>query len=812
MILESHSHLIDELIPHFTANNFDYMFDMLLLKEPKWIQFLIKMEIERRTALCNRTIDFREKSDLPCESTFINKREHFLDEVSKEQLFALMAIYQDNFTIGIYEKIIESHETIKSQQKKKQTNKSKNTVPFVIPAIELGCILHRQNEQINYNLKVVIRQQLQPDAKGIMTETSINAGIIRLPLNHKFDLEKSLFIDFNYLGDIANKLDLTSLKKPVEYSVFQSKISKQYVVSRVNRITKGKDISNALYQLAQMCKQGYKTDFDKAYQAILGFALERIYLSQYPHLAIFINKKNKQYNCSHVLKSQRNNGIYNYLIDEERNSQIEGLLTPTRLNKLIENPNDNENKLIFCFAHKVKGHTLFYSATLKELKQNNHQGSFFGFAAQKPSWRVYQLHLHTIIHPKSYKNSVLPGQKEKFVAKTEACLAGFSHFIEIVDCTNVEAKKNYMHWSEKPNPNDLKNYGQPNITKVSTQLISMKYFNRVQESRYELHTLVKLEQGKLRVESVSEDISSKGFQVKLNNFVQFNPDDIIYVSLPRLQHLSNPVPLKDLPYKIVNVRNNGMILHLMASIDSDIHIGVEFIKKLIQNNQKVLNTTSEEENELKQLTDGLKNLLLKQPISLPFFIQKDEELAHLFAVATGKEKCKLSQLFTTNKDTFEQFNLENLFNDNDMNFNTDIVNEIKSMDASMNMTYYEVFLTVSHQPFKMEFYESSKVGEYQEQLKFIRHSKKQGQFIALKIYRGVAPRPDFSHIQKELQYLSFYDFKASQNLQKNLKLIFGVGEIMDITAEVEMRFVELSTNENLDSNSKTKQEPAAIGS
>lgn len=789
MILESHNTTIEQLIPLLDNENFDIIFGRLLEKESECIRFLVKMELHRRTAICVRKIDLTDQTELPCEAVVIGEFEHFIDEEHKKILLENWALY-NKYTIGIYEKVMDNHEYLQESGQDNAIVSEEKEHPFIVPSVILGTSFNRKNEQINFNLKILVSQDKQTDIKGIMTDLSLNAAIIRLPLKHGLNFKNDLFITFSVLNE---NWELDYLKQPVEYKVFNYKQCPQFVIVRLKRVTAGQSLSNDLYQLSQQCIKKDKIDFSDVYHSTLGLALERLYLTHFPHLAAFITCENAEYSIQYLLKSQRNNLLINYFTDENKVNQLESMLTTERINLIINEPTNLSHQLVFCFFHTVDDKKLYFSATLSELNDNQHTNLFFNFGAAKSSWRVIKLVYNKIKPIASFKSSVLPGQNEKLNGNIENSLSQLSEIIQLIDCTNEAGKDIYLQWPATAvmDVNELKVYGQPKLPHESLQLCAMQFFNRIQEDRYKLHTLIELTQNKLKVDSLSEDISSKGFQVVLNNFVQFNPDELIYISLPRLQYLSESVKLEEIPYKIVNIRNNGMVLHLMANVTHEPHVGVEFIKSLIASNKNKLVAVSEEESDAKQLTDALKNILLNHLVSLPFFIEKNADSGSFSMVGVSKEPCELTRLFAIEQSVPLSFDLEPLFIANKDDFEKYILSEIKMMDDSMDMSWYEIFISVNTQGHRLVCSAADKIGDFKAQLAFIREAKEQGQFIGLRIYRGVAVKADFNHIRKELKYLSFYDYKSSEALKHKLKFLSGVGDIIDVTLEIETRFPEL---------------------
>ncbi|MGL5391408.1 MAG: hypothetical protein ACRDA8_08570, partial [Shewanella sp.] len=60
-----------------------------------------------------------------------------------------------------------------------------------------------------------------------------------------------------------------------------------------------------------------------------------------------------------------------------------------------------------------------------------------------------------------------------------------------------------------------------------------------------------------------------------------------------------------------------------------------------------------------------------------------------------------------------------------------------------------------------------------------------------RIYRGAAEKPDMNYLRRELEYINIHANHKAKQLEDQLWRIIGVGELLDITQEVELRYPAL---------------------
>ncbi len=788
MSLDNHNALIEQLKPLLMEPNFQEIFQQLTADENNSTRFLLKMELNRLASPCTRIIDLRDKSELPCTEVMLGQQRHFLDEPAKHSLQAAMSLYRNKYTLGVYEYVINAHQ--QRRQKLRQVTQQPDGVepePFMVPGVVLGSYFNRAEERMNYSIRIAVSQPGRTEMPGITVDLSVGGARIRLAANHPFDLDKPLKVK---LLELSEEYYYPDLQLGVDYQIVDSQTNGEFIWLRLRRIGGTDALGEMLGNLIRGYKLRYKLDVNDVLVTASGLGFERHYLPHLPHLPLFLNQQSQS--ISHMLLSRDNQQIVHYFQDENDISQLPAMLTPARLSALVNHPENPDYGLFFSFTYNAQGSLYFYSATLAELKAKGMTSLFLGFASTKPSWRIFKLIPDKIYHAKGYRRATLPGDDAKYNPLVEQQLSQFSHMLQLIDLTNEDERASYKAWQDDSNANALKAFGQQRLTAHQIKPVSMQFSERRQEARFAFKTLVNVSQGALKATGITLDISGRGMQLTLDNPTEFATNKPIMISLPKLQTIAGKTQLDNLPYRLVRTRKNGVTLHLAAVMGHTPHVGVEFLNKLIAHNREKLEQLTENNSEIKELADGLKNILLRELHSVPYFVEKTTKSAQVACLGVSTEHDEISDIFAAGSSDTLQYNLAPLLKDGF--FKRDILEPIRQMKPQQDMDFIEVFIQLTRQSrgqFHLKCVPATELGDAQTKIAFINQSKLAGRFMALRIYRGATEKPDMGYLRRELEYINIHANHRAKQLEEQLWRIIGVGELLDITQEVELRYPAL---------------------
>ncbi|MGL5046048.1 MAG: PilZ domain-containing protein, partial [Shewanella sp.] len=397
-----------------------------------------------------------------------------------------------------------------------------------------------------------------------------------------------------------------------------------------------------------------------------------------------------------------------------------------------------------------------------------------------------------IDHDKGYRRATLPGDEAKFSPLVEQQLSHLSHVIQLIDISNEDIKGHYNAWQDNSNVNALKTFGQQRLTVNQIKLVSMGFSERRQEARFAFKTLVNVTQDKLKSSGMTLDISSRGMQLTLDNPADFSSNKPLLLSFPKLQTIAGKTQLDNLPYRLVRIRKNGVTLHLTAAMGHTPHVGVEFLNKLIAHNKEKLEQLTEKNSEIKEFAAGLKNILMHNLHSVPYFVEKTTKSAQVACLGVGTQQDEISDIFAAGTSDTLQYNLAPLLKDGF--FKRDILEPIRQMKPQQDMDFIEVFIQLIRQSRGKIFLKcilATEIDTVEAQITFINQSKSLGRFLALRIYRGATEKPDINYLRRELEYINIHASHKAKQLEEQLWRVIGVGELLDITQEVELRYPAL---------------------
>ncbi|QLE86359.1 PilZ domain-containing protein [Shewanella sp. Scap07] len=792
MSLEQHSALIEQLKPLLMETDFDELFERLTASESNSTRFLLKMELKRIAAACTRIIDLRDKSELPCFEVKMGKQTHFLDEPAKVKFDEAVALYQDNYTLGVYEQVLEAHKQRRLKLRNLNQSNDAGITPYVANGVVLGSFFNRSEERMNYAIRISVSQDGRNELSGVTADLSVGGARIRIPAAHQFVADKPIRVKLLGLSDEYYDKDL---QQGIDYQIVDSEKNPEHCWFRLKRLSGSEGLAKMLGNLIQGYKFRYKVDINDVLTAAIGLGFERHYLPHLPHLPLYVEQiEDSGFQITHKLLSRDNQAIQQAFQDENEISQLPSMLTPARLNRLLTKTDNPDHSLFFCFTFQTKGCIFFYSASLAELKQQNLLALFLGFGCTKSSWRVFKVAQHKIDHQKSYKSSMLPGDDSRYSSLVESQLQRFSHVLQLIDLTNEDQQASYQQWQQYSNEaaNALKPFGQPKCKANSIKLLSLQFTERRNEARFSFKTYVKVSQGKVVAEGFTQDISSKGLQLTVAEAANFDTTAPVMLSFPKLQSLAGKTKLSQLPYRLIRTRRNGVTMHLAAMMGHTPHVGVEFLNKLIIQNRDKLEKLTEANSDKKELSDGLKNLLMRQLGPVPYFIEKTAKSMQLTTIGLSQQRNEVSDIFAASAADTLQYNLEPLLSHNRLK--TDFIEPIRQMKPQHGLDYFEVFVQISRQSqgqIKAKCLQPHLIGDSDAQVHFIKQSQHLGRFMALRIYRGATGKPDLNYIRRELAYINVHAQHKAKELERRLWRIVGVGELLEITQEVQLRYPTL---------------------
>ena len=776
--------IIDQLVPIYKETNFDIIFQKITASESANTRFLIKMELNRRWASCVRIIDFRNDSP-NTQKYVIQGITHYLTQEDVKVLVDELKLYRNEYTMGVYEKVMDQHKQRKANQtvKDEQSSIEELIARYDIDTVNFASYFYRSEERMHYSSPATLFLET---GDSIPVKTSdLSCGGLRLLIDQEIDYVKRqpCWITFDGLQKVV--ADPTGRLERSPYVILnqENKNDKHWLI--VIKTEKDPTFTKLIDNFIQQNKLKYSVSVDNLLTTIETKGYEQFYMPRTTALPLFFDKSEIP-QLLFCLKSENNQGILEYWRDERNMDKLASLFTPQRFATLLKNPDEHYETYIYCFRHMVRSHIFFFSATLEELEQNNTKQLFFTVGSKRPSWRVYKFSIEKAdITDQNVNQYIEEGTSQIDKERVTVDLIKIGYIAQLIEIKSDEqGVEDYQNNPlEQFNANELQIFAH-NLAVEPCKIEMLHYIKMRKEPRYIHKTAVALRlANNISVVGWTKDISTMGLQLELAEPAECDKGDIIYLTLPKLQSLTKEMKLKDLPYRIVHTNQSKTIIHLTIEGDPTTHVGRKFFNLLIDNNQSAL-TTSQELQNLSTLSKSLRYLFTQHIFTCPLYACKNKP-NRLGAIGKIRQPRSIYNLFTELVvGDSPKFNVYPLLHDKmlrrilldplrDMQRHytpeESIVYISRTFDQNNNITYE----TILDKDFT----------DFNEKRLFCARALKRRHLYVLKLYITRTGKPDIDYIAKELNYISKYAIHKAKRFEDTIWSIIGICDIVDITDE-----------------------------
>lgn len=820
--IRDYSDLIEDLKSAVNQADFENQFKARVAKVPKAKQFLIKMELKRLGQPCNRLLDLRGHVTGSPVAYEYKGQVHYLDEVAK-QIFEDQIEKFGQYTIGGYEAVLnaENNHRILHKREQEARLKSRNQAqnglsafdietPEVVekPKSQYGAdLVHftqygiRTEERMNFSIAVELQFAIGDTLKAVSSDLSVSGIKVKIPTARKVVKGQKVAI---YLTGLEQEFEL-GLKDGIQYEVVgldPINTSSNYV--RLKR-TFSEDIAafdDFLGNFINGNKRRYKVNLDNTLEAVAVKGYEQYYLPRVTTLPIYIRQVNNRLLPTLVLATENNRVTLGYFSDENKNLVFQQILNMTRLEQLLMSDRTIKESLLYCFTHARKGKIYFYSATTEELNASEElRSTFLNFASNKDSWKVYKLQLVPVSEHDAHIPLSVPDSANKEIQrynqmpspKVQGLLQNLKYIVYMTPISEPEQKESYQKYHEVTAAASLLNkFGHPKLKNyINVEVETIEYVNLRSEERYLYKTAVEvaLPDKEEKAPGSTRDFSGNGLQIVLEQACPFNKGDIIVISLPDLQRVTNKFNLTKLPYEIVAISRDKTVMNLRIFEAKGQHHARQFFKKLIVQNKDKL-TPAKMESRFPGLSKALRNLNARHVCNTPLYIEKEGTKFDINLVGKSCEPNLFLELLEKFRPQKNDISLFPLLKDNAAaNIYGPIVSKMERIDKPKTVELYIRYR--SDQSSEGRTF----ICHYGEQFlsldmltSFVTASVKSDVFFAFRIYLSKTGRPDMDYIAKELSYIGDYSQHRAKELEHRLWNITAVGDMVDISEEVMIRF------------------------
>ena len=831
--LQEFNDLIEDLKSVINQPNFDKEFKSKTIDVPKAKQFLIKMELKRLAQPTSRLIDLRgHVVGEPSKFEYQDKT-HYLDEVAK-QIFEQQVEKFGQYTVGCYEAVMNAENNHRVLHKKEQaerieqvndsaksgsssakiTKSPKSPVEYIGKTLEFTNYGIRSEERMNFSISVELQFGLGDTLKAQSSDLSVGGIKIKIPKIKDTSVGQKIAI---YLTGLEEEFEL-GLKDGIQYEIVGiDAINETYKYIRLKR-TFTEDIDafdEFLGNFINGNKRRYKVNFDNTLEAATTKGFEQYYLPRVTSLPLYLRHVQERYIPTLALATENNKHVLGYFSDENKNLVFQQILSQKRIMRLITQDVDIKQTVLFCFTHAKAGRLYFYSATLEELNADETlKQQFIGFGSRKESWQVFKVQITKTDINDAHLPLSIPDTASSEIKKlnrpppprVQGLLKDVSYITTLTSLTNSDDTQNYQDsfQYEQSKLHLLKAFSHPKLQKyVNVEVDTIDYVNLRSEERYLYKTQVQIEiseQDEQFASGTSRDISSYGLQVVVDEPTTFNKGDILLLSLPDLQRVTSKYKLTKLPYEVMAISRDKLVMNLRIYDPRGGHQGRKFFYKLIRQNVSKL-TPAQIESKYPGLSKALRNLFAKNTMNMALYFSKEQKKLAIDMVGKSPNQNLLHHLMKQFPVKKGAINLYPLVKDNTVqNIFTPILNALERTDKPKTLDFY-----IRYRP-NQATVERSFVCYFGDQFlaqdmleSFVMAAVRKDVFLAFRIYVSKTGRPDMDYVGNEIKYINHYAMHKAKEIEGKLWNVVGIADVIDISDEVMMRT-------GIDSDTITKQQ------
>ena len=811
--LEEYHDIIEELKPMINEPEFNQVLNQVDSAISKQKRFLLKMELMRLARPCIRLIDLRGLVDGKCRLYEHQGKQHYLDELAIETFERQVRIFGE-YTIGVYEAVTNTDNNFgvmykKEQQESKTKQNTQNTQnkqvevkpkaeSFQAPLIKFGTFAHRDEERMNFSVNIEMFSEMNKSIQATTIDVSVKGLKVKASKEHLFKPEERLTVQFRGL----EKEYLLDKRQGVAYII--SSIERTKDDQRLN-LKRQIDIPFPSFdkffeRFIHGNKRRYKVNLDNTITAIQNKTYEQYYIPNFASIPVFIEQVKNQYIPKYALANDCNREEIQYWANEFQDLKIGYLLTEERIKHGLALAKGRQEMFIFVFNHINNEKIYFYSATHAELDaKSDLKHLFLGYGSRKASWRIYKLQFTHVDPEQSYRplsigntiNDNVKRQNQKPSPRLMSRLKNINHVALLTNITDNISTEHYQKFNIKREQlSELKVFGHPrNKPPALVTVYRFKYFNQRRETRFLLRTLVQVRIDDVLLEGHTEDMSTQGLKVELNDFFHQTDTAKITLSFPQLQSVTSKFELSNLPYIVRHVSKDQHVVHLQNFVTEEDNTARRFFEALIKSNRPKLRAYRDEE-EVPGIGEALRNIYAQNVINVAYFLRKDSVDFVPDAVATSSGTNRLTQLLYFQAKP-GQFNLYPLYRNAKIRhdfFNHTLANMKPNERPEMRelLIAFDPSKEVIDEAINSHF--TVHLTKPEQRKEFITEALQNGQFIAVKVFLARTGRPDFKTMQSELNYVGVYAVHKAKLLEEQLWNVSAMGDIIDVTDEVLRRF------------------------
>lgn len=806
-----HHKIIAQFRGHVGQSDFENKFAAATAHIAKTERFLLKMELKRLAGPCMRLIDLRGHVDGECKAYQHETRTHYLDPTAIRVFEENIAQYGE-YTFGVYEAVNNTENNFRviyQKEKRGLQNKEQAPVQKVLekqqyPASlqNFGPYFDRCEERMNFAVSLSITLADKRKHEVLSSDISVNGCRIRLKGAKQLAIGDKLELEF---------IGMTQEFQFGDNAIFDYQVKNLYRIDdtqfvgleRIGVINIKKDpFAKFLKGYIQGNKRRYKINLDNTISALQARAFETFTLPKISELPIFIAAKENaddEYVPKYALTCPNNREQCYYWQDEKRQSTLEYLLTPERIQMLIKLSQLGKSLRVYSFKHQTSGKIYFYTVDHLNFKDDHEfLSQFLGYASSKPSFEITDLtlfaldakHAHAplaLADTLTKKNEYLNTPPSEEVLQI---VDGLPFIVVAQSITEPSLVKSYQALSfDNIDMNKVKAFGhRKSKNSALVDEVGINYKNQRHELRFKYDTPAVVTIDGVTCNGHSKDFSTSGLKIMLDKSSVLVKGDIVHIAFPNLQKITSSFDLNELPYEIVRINKDKTLLNLKVHVEKHQHIGRSFFKLLIEKNRNKL-TPDEYAFVTPGLAKALRNIY-SASIRIPYLaVQISGSRYKAETITCSNEYGRLLPAMKMLSEKRGKYNLYPLLgNPESQAFMTSRLKKMQSSDQPLHDLLY---ISIRHHTDYVDEAVKVKLESQLESVKlrqmFINSAMKNGDFFAIRVTVARAEEPDMEYLNPELSYIGSYAIHKGKQIEQEIWSVAGVVQLYDITQEVLQR-------------------------
>lgn len=826
-VIEQHQHLIEQLVPILQAPDFDELFKAITKDISKPHQFQLKMELNRLKKPCSRYIDLRGHVDGEVEPFEYEGKTHYMDSIARE-VFEKESAHYGTYTEGVFEKVNNTEnnfrvmhqkeqkerieeKTRKEQQKKEQRKQRRQQTevltteeepeeqeahPYQARRVKFQSYAVRSEERMNFSIAMEVSFGDGEGIKGTSSDVSVSGLKVKLPLDHNYQPGQLLDVKFRGLEEEF----ALGLSHGIQYEVIAGERIDNFQYIRMKRTynVNTKSFDDFLNNFINGNKRRYKVNMENTEEAVIVKGYEQYYIPRTTTLPLYMAKIDGRLRATALLTTENNKPNFRYWLNDKQDFVLPLLFGVKRMKMLLNSP-DRES-ILFSFTHSTGGKIHHYAAFLEELQNDDTlKYLFFGFGSAKKNWRVNKVqildasfnHAHIPLSLPNSAGAEIKMLNRKPSPRVEGVVKNCFAIVALTDITELNEVKKYRAYAySKKDVNKLKKFGIPRqLEPKPLEIVPVDYVNLRKESRFLYQTAISIELDEGQAVGATRDFSTRGMQIELTEPSTVAKGDIVLMNLPDMQKLTRKFKLTRLPYEVMAVSKNQLIVNVRVHEQGDSHPGRKFFQQLISSNRSKL-TEAEENKSIPGLSPAMRNMYVHSCANTPFYIHRKGVRHMINVIGQGGRENMMHKLMAHFSEENVDFNLYPLIQGSLVDsIYGELLKNMRPQDAPK---VRELFICINRSAKTPEAAINIEYGDdprkEQSQKVFIDMAVRDHLFFAFRVHISRTGRPDIDYIGNELKYVGNYAIHRAKVLEDELWGIHGIGDAIDITDEMMLRY------------------------